>query len=129
MKILLVSTYELGHQPLGLAWPAAVLRGRGHEVVCVDLAVGPPELSAFADAGLIAISVPMHTASRLGVELARRVRRLNPAAHLAFYGLYATPLYDYLVRSRLADSVIGGEYEVALATLADRLAAGEYDPH
>jgi radical SAM superfamily enzyme YgiQ (UPF0313 family) len=127
VKILLVSTYELGHQPLGLASPAAVLRARGHEVACLDLSIESPELSTFADAGLIAISVPMHTASRLGVELARRVRRLNVGGHIAFYGLYATPLYDNLVRSGLADSVIGGEYEIGLAALADRLAAGEYD--
>jgi hypothetical protein len=36
---LLVSTYELGHQPFGLAEPAAMLRERGAAVRTVDLAV------------------------------------------------------------------------------------------
>ena len=39
MKVLLVSTYELGHQPFGLASPAAWLAEVGAEVSCLDLAV------------------------------------------------------------------------------------------
>ena len=39
MRVLLVSTYELGHQPLHVASPAAALRRAGHEVACLDLAV------------------------------------------------------------------------------------------
>ena len=125
MKITLVSTYEMGHQPLGLAAPAAALRGRGFEVRCLDLAVEAPEASDFEDAALVAIAVPMHTAARLGVELAKRVRRLNPRAHVAFYGLYATPLHDRLVGDGLADSIIGGEYEPGLVGLAEQLARGD----
>ena len=37
MKIVLISTYELGRQPFGLASPAAWLRKRGHAVTCLDL--------------------------------------------------------------------------------------------
>lgn len=124
MRVLLVSTYEMGHQPLGLAAPAAALRSAGHDVQCCDLAVQTPEQAGFADADLVCISIPMHTAARLGIELARRLRRLNPRAHIAFYGLYATPLHDHLVGSELADSVIGGEYEIGLEALANRLAYG-----
>ena len=36
MNIVLISTYELGHQPFGLASPAAWLRREGHEVFCLD---------------------------------------------------------------------------------------------
>ena len=39
MKVLLISTYELGHQPFGLASPAAWLAEAGAEVSCLDLAV------------------------------------------------------------------------------------------
>jgi hypothetical protein len=39
VRILLVSTYELGRQPFGLASAAAWLRARGHTVDCADLAV------------------------------------------------------------------------------------------
>ncbi len=119
-RVLLVSTYELGHQPLNLAAPAAVLRAAGHAVETLDLAVEEPQPFRFARADLVAISVPMHTAARLAVELARRVRQLNPAAHIACYGLYASPLDDGLARE--VDSVIGGEYEPALLALADRIA-------
>jgi hypothetical protein len=37
MKAVLISTYELGRQPFGLASPAACLREAGAEVVCFDL--------------------------------------------------------------------------------------------
>ena len=119
-RVLLVSTYEMGHQPLNLAAPAAVLRAAGHAVETLDLAVEAPLPFRFGNADLVAISVPMHTAARLAVELARRVRRLNPNAHIACYGLYASPLHERLAPE--VDSVIGGEYEPALLALADRLA-------
>ena len=35
--ILLISTYDLGRQPFGLASPAAWLREAGHDVHCLDL--------------------------------------------------------------------------------------------
>ena len=125
LRILLVSTYEMGHQPLGLAAAAACLRADGHDVECLDAAVNPPEAWNLQNADMVGISVPMHTAARLGIELAGGVRRINPGAHIAFYGLYATPLFDRLTESSLADSVIGGEYEIGLSALASRLATGE----
>ena len=42
-SILLVSTYDLGRQPFGLASPAAWLREAGHEVDCLDLTRTRPE--------------------------------------------------------------------------------------
>ncbi len=132
IHILLISTYELGHQPLGLAAPAAALRTAGHSVDCHDLAVETLAQDWFHRVDLVAISVPMHTAARLGVEVARRVRQLSPGAHITFYGLYATPLARILLDSRLADSVVGGEYEPELVALARSLstagAAGAAHP-
>ena len=131
VNVLLVSTYELGHQPLGLAAPAAVLRARGHEVRCLDLAVEAADPALFAQAGLVAVSVPMHTAARLGIALARRVREWTPDAHICFYGLYASTLHDLLLNDAtggaIADSVAGGEYESALCAIADALAEGRFD--
>jgi radical SAM superfamily enzyme YgiQ (UPF0313 family) len=120
MRVLLLSTYELGHQPLGLARPAADLLAAGHEVRCQDLAIERLDEHLVAWAGLVGISVPMHTATRLGVRVAAWVRELNPAAHVAFYGLYASLHTDVLV-GRLGDSAIGGEYEGPLVALADAL--------
>ena len=39
MNVLLISTYELGHQPFGLASPAAWLAEAGADVHCLDLAI------------------------------------------------------------------------------------------
>jgi hypothetical protein len=123
-RVLLVSTYEQGHQPLGLAAPAAYLRARGHEVRCLDIAVQQPDPDRFRDVDLIAISVPMHTAARLAMALARRLRQLVDAP-IAFYGLYASELDEQLRSSGLADAVFGGEYEIGLGHLADAVANGE----
>ena len=40
-EILLVACYELGHQPLSLAWPAAFLRRAGFRPAVMDLSVEP----------------------------------------------------------------------------------------
>ncbi len=126
--ILLLSCYELGHQPLSLAWPLAALQAADLPAAAVDLAVDPFPTDLAAGARLVAISAPMHTAMRLGVEAARRVRSLNPQAHIAFYGLYAWLNRDYLLgmdeepaAAALADSVLAGEYEAALVGLAGAL--------
>jgi radical SAM superfamily enzyme YgiQ (UPF0313 family) len=121
MNVLLLSTYELGHQPLGIARPAAHLTAAGHRVRAQDLAVERLDPALVHEAALVAISVPMHTATRLGVRLAERVRALNPVAHVCFYGLYAALHADVLLGDR-ADSVIGGEFETPLVALAEVLA-------
>ncbi len=118
--ILLISCYELGHQPFSLASPAARLKSDGYDVSVVDAAVEPIPEDVVRRAGFIGISVPMHTAMRVGLDLSRRIRKLNPGAHLCFYGLYATLNADYLL-SHGADSVIGGEFEQPLCDLVDRL--------
>src|SRR5262249_18299777 len=74
-------------------------------------------------ARLVAISVPMHTALRLGVSVAARVRSLNPACHVVFYGLYASLNADWLL-AHGADSVIGGEAEPLLVELCRALETG-----
>ena len=58
--------------------------------------------------------------------MAGQYAELKPGIHIA-YGLYATPLYELLTSSGLADSVIGGEYEIGLAALADQLSNGKCD--
>src|SRR6516225_11083177 len=89
VNIVLLSAYELGRQPFGLASPAAWLRKPGHLVTCLDLSRQPLNQPALREAGLIAFYVPMHTATRLTMELIEPLRRMNPNAHLCAYGLYA----------------------------------------
>ena len=122
MNIVLISTYELGRQPFGLASPAAWLRKRGHHVVVLDLARQALDESAVRDADLIAIYLPMHTATRLAAQLIPSLRELNPHAHLCCYGLYAPMNVDYL-RTLGVSAFLGGEFEEGLVHLADRLAA------
>jgi radical SAM superfamily enzyme YgiQ (UPF0313 family) len=115
--VLLVSTYELGNQPLGLAKPAAALEAAGHQVRCVDVAVDPIPVAEFDWADRVAFSVPMHTAMRLALQVAESVRARRPELPLCFYGLYAGGSRDLTVRSP-ADAVIAGEYESGLLSWA-----------
>src|SRR5260370_6893859 len=88
MKIVLISTYELGRQPFGLVSPTAWLRKRGHEVTCFDLTRQGLDAAAIRSAELIAIYLPMHTATRLACKLIPSLREQNPGAHLFCYWLY-----------------------------------------
>ena len=120
-EILLIACYELGHQPLAVAWPSAFLERAGYAPAVLDLAVEPLDAEKVRRARLVAISVPMHTALRLGVRVAARVRELNPDARLVFYGLYAALNADYLMRHAGATAVIAGELEAELVKLVHRL--------
>src|SRR5437667_8272717 len=121
VNIVLISTYELGRQPFGLASPAAWLRKCGHPVVTLDLARQALDEAAIGDAELIAIYLPMHTATRLAAQLLPRLRKLNPSAYLCCYGLYAPMNADYL-RALGVATILGGEFEEGLVHLAERLA-------
>ena len=114
---LLISTYEMGRQPFGLASPAAWLRRAGVEVRCLDLSRQPFEAALPAQADLVAFHLPMHTATRLAVPVIKRVRAINPVAQLCAYGLYA-PLNADLLRSLGVEFILGGEFEAALVEVA-----------
>ena len=73
MRVLLISTYELGHQPLHVASPAAALRRAGHEVRCLDLSVQPWDRGALEWTEAVGFSVPMHTAMRLALSAGETV--------------------------------------------------------
>ena len=127
IRVVLISTYELGRQPFGLASPAAWLRRSGATVDCLDLAVESLDEEIVAEAGLIAFYVPMHTATRLAAGFLPRVRSINPAAHLCCYGLYA-PVNEAYLRQLGVDTILGGEFEAGLVSLADRLSRnGSHD--
>jgi hypothetical protein len=116
VRVLLISTYELGRQPFGLASPAAWLRRAGVEVQCADLAKESLDEAVVRAADLVAVHLPMHTATRLAAGVFRRVRALNPSARLCAYGLYA-PLNAPWLRSLGVTDVFGGEFEQDLAAL------------
>jgi radical SAM superfamily enzyme YgiQ (UPF0313 family) len=127
LKVLLISTYELGRQPFGLASPAAWLRAAGFHATSLDLSRQSLDEEAVRSAGLIAFYLPMHTATRIAVCALERVRNLNPAAHLCGYGLYA-PVNAGLLRRLGVSTILGGEFEQGLLSLVRRLEAGATDP-
>ena len=129
MRLLLVSTYEMGHQPLHLAAPEAALRAAGHEVRTLDTSVEPWSREPVDWADAVGFSVPMHTAMRLALRAAASVRAARPELPICLYGLYATVSQDMtLGPGGLADQVIAGEYERGLVAWADELAASDGSP-
>src|SRR5688572_27549553 len=138
MRVLLLSTYELGHQPVHLAVPAGELRARGHDVRCVDLAIEPWDPSVLDGVDRVAISVPMHTAMRLAQELVPQID--VPVATYGLYGdtfrgEYLAPLVEWIGGSvtgaplardllpsldRYAGLAIDGEVRLAGAVEAGR---------
>lgn len=117
VRVLLLSTYDMGRQPFGLASPAAWLRAAGHQVTVADLALMQIPGDAVDQADLIGVHLPMHTATRLFLRLLDRIKAANPWAHLVAYGLYA-PLNADMLRRNGVDSILGGEFERGLVELA-----------
>jgi hypothetical protein len=126
MRAVLISTYELGRQPFGLASPAAWLRQAGWDVECVDLSKEPLRGDIVRSAALVAFHLPMHTATRLAAPVIAKVRQLNPASRLCAYGLYA-PLNAEWLRSIGVDEVLGGEFEEDLTAIARSIVSGPRD--
>ena len=115
-RVLLISTYEQGHQPLGIAAPASALLAAGHHVSAFDLAVQSVSseqlFAAASGADLIAISTPMHTAARLGIRIARQLEEFSDK--IVCYGLAANSLRDLGL-----GRAISGDTDLQLVKLAD----------
>jgi radical SAM superfamily enzyme YgiQ (UPF0313 family) len=110
VRALLLSTFDLGRQPFGLASAAAALADAGIEVRCLDLTRQRLDEGLVADSDVVAFFLPMHTATRLAVPVVDRVRRVNPRARLCAYGLYA-PLNAPLLKAHGVEHILGGEFE------------------
>ena len=121
--ILVVSCYELGRQPVAVASALAELRRAGFAPAVLDVSVQEIDVAALARARLVAVSVPMHTALRLGVRVAQRTPE---EARVCFFGLYAELNAEHLLEKH-ADFVIGGEADVPLRLLAEALERGNAD--
>ncbi|HET9771192.1 MAG TPA: CUAEP/CCAEP-tail radical SAM protein [Acidimicrobiia bacterium] len=125
MRVLLVSTYEMGHQPLHLAAPAAALAAAGHDVRTLDTSIEPWTREPVDWAEAVAFSVPMHTAMRLALRAAAAVRAARPDVPICLYGLYATVSRDLTLGPEgVVDRAIAGEYEGELVAWVDALAGG-----
>jgi len=123
MNITLINPYELGRQPFGLAEPAALLQEAGFTVNCCDLSIQKLDTCLTADTAVVAIYIAMHTATRIAIEALPKIRELAPEASLCVYGLYA-PMNAELFRSLGVATILGGEFENGLVSLAKRIQAG-----
>lgn len=108
--VLLVSCYDLGRQPFGVASAAAFLIREGFAVEAMDLAVEAFDEERVRRAWAVAFHLPMHTATRMAARRVARVRELRPDAPIAAFGLYAAANGAHL-RSLGMDAVFGGEFE------------------
>ena len=124
MRVLLISIYEMGRQPFGLASPAAWLRAAGCTVECADLSREPLDDDGVRQADLVGVYLPMHTATRLAAPALSKIRRLNPRARICAFGLYA-PLNAEWLRSLGVEEVFGGEFEGELTAYAAKLSTTE----
>ena len=128
MKVVLISPYEIGRQPFGLAEPAALLAQAGFEVECIDLSRERLDASRLRDSALVGLYLAMHTATRIAIEALPRIRELAPSAHLCAYGLYA-PMNHARLHELGVRSVLGGEFEPALVALAKEVERGTAPRH
>jgi radical SAM superfamily enzyme YgiQ (UPF0313 family) len=115
---LLISTYEMGRQPFGLASAAAWLGAAGWDITAVDAAKQQLDVAQLRGPDLIAFHLPMHTATRLAGPVIAAARRENPRARICAFGLYA-PLNEEWLRGLGADAIFGGEFEEDLAAWAN----------
>lgn len=124
--VLLISCYELGHRPIGLTRPLRALEAAGFAPGAIDIAVEPLDIEKVASAHFIGISVPMHTALRLGVHLLERIRQLKQDTpyKICMYGLYATLNADYLLAQGV-DFCIADTDSTQLVELVESLAKEE----
>ena len=128
MKVVLISPYEIGRQPFGLAEPAALLAQAGFAVECIDLSREGLEAPRLHDAALVGLYLAMHTATRIAIEAMPRIRELAPSAHFCAYGLYA-PMNHARLHELGVTSVFGGESEPALVALARDVERGAAPDH
>ncbi|HSR44590.1 MAG TPA: radical SAM protein [Acidimicrobiia bacterium] len=121
MKILLVSSYELGHQPFHVASAASALGGAGHDIRTCDLSLGPLKPLDVEWAEAVAFAVPMHTAMKVALQASRQLNASRPELPLCFYGLYAAA-----ADLPAGASAVAGEYEPGLLRWAAGVRRGSH---
>lgn len=126
-RVVLISTYDLGRQPFGLASAAAWLDESACEIVVRDTSRDALVAADLLGASVVAWFLPMHTAVRLAVPQIRRVKAWAPHATLCAFGLYA-PMSEGTLRAAGVHVVLGPESEPELAALAHANDSRTYEP-
>ena len=116
--------------PLGVVWPATVLRELGHDVMVVDQHglkwTNSQLLSEVRSFGPELVGFSCLTFAMDGVEAAvEAMRKGLPSVKVVLGNLHATIFHEELVRRGVADFVVRGEGEEVLAELVGSLERGE----
>ena len=119
-KVLIVSAYELGRQPIPVASAASIFRRANCDVSVLDLSTSSSDCD-LKTVDVLVISCSMHTASRLGLEFARGAKLANPEMRIVGFGLYASLLAQDEYVNHEIDFWIGGEFETGLSEFVDSL--------
>lgn len=124
IKILVISSFEGGYQPITAISAYSGLKNAGYENThfhdtYVD---GIPE-NLFSNADLIAISVPLFDALQAGLQLSEMIRATAPNAQIVFFGQYAT-LNAGRLPGKYGNYAVCGEWEQPLINLAHHISSG-----
>ena len=103
-----------------MAHPSGYLNRAGYSPAALDIAVEGWDVAAVQAARFIGISVPMHTALRLGLKVIQRIREVNPDGIGCCYGVNASLNATHLL-SQGADYCVGGESEAPMLDLVRTL--------
>ncbi|NUU75247.1 MULTISPECIES: arsinothricin biosynthesis radical SAM protein ArsL [Paenibacillus] len=125
MKVLLVSNFEGGYQPMTVATALTALLHADFDVSVLDTYVEGIDEGRFLDQELIAISIPLFDAVQAATELTQIIRQVNPKAHITYFGQHATINASRLA-GKYSDSCVCGEWERPLVNLAKYL-SGDTD--
>jgi len=126
MKVVFINPYELGRQSLAIAAPVAVLKAQGFVVDSIDLALQRLTADKLQDAGVVAIHLGMHTATRIAAAALPRIREFAPQARICVYGWYAAA-NARLFYSLGAVAAFSGEIEEALRVFVCKVRDGQAD--
>jgi radical SAM superfamily enzyme YgiQ (UPF0313 family) len=125
--VLVVSTFEGGYQPSTAITATTALQRGGIDADLYDIYVEGLDLQRFEDTGIVAVSVPLFDSLNAGVQLAAKIRAVNPRSEIVFYGQYAT-INATRLAGRHGDFAVVGEWERPLVELSRRLLDGGNTP-
>lgn len=96
MKVLIIATYELGHQPFSSLALCAELNQEGHQTTLFDLEKSEEHAQTLEQglqqAQALLVAVPMHTATTIALELIANIAIDFPNLPIGLFGLYASNL-------------------------------------
>lgn len=124
MKILIVSTFEGGYQPITALAAITSLAAAGFEPTLLDVYVDGVDEERISSADIIAVSMPLFDSLESGVQLIQQIKQINEGALLIAFGQYAT-LNPQRLCLNYVDYSIVGEWEKPIVSLARHLVSGE----